>query len=805
MQVVLLAGGVNTTPEITADMRPKCLWPVANRPCVQYALERLKAAGASEFIFCLTDQHESVKHRLLDDLGKDYNIQCAVQEHIHGTAGAVKDVADRLMGPFVVAHSAIALDGDLRAMLAAHRDGGAIMTVGGVQRAAYPSYIEELQRDRTGRVTGFSTCHWSAHEVASLYPCGLYVFDPACLEEMPDDRYFDIKEQLIPQLVENDQVVLSHEMDGYWREIHTLNDYFHLNMDLLIGYVENPLFDTAGAPCDYVERQGDVRVADSVRIIGPLVLGEGCELGPGAQVFGPCVIGKGAHIGRDAVVSNSVLLDGAAVGDQAYVHGSILAERSRVGQGERLVGISLLSEGSRTLRQAAYPSLSGGGGTRGGGGIRWRRLIKRAFDIVVGALAIMLVAPLMAAVALLVKVTSPGPVIYTDYRCTVNGRRFPMFKFRTMRQNADELRVGLGGRNEADGPTFKMSHDPRTTRLGRLLRRTSMDELPQLFNVLRGEMSLVGPRPLRMNEMRYHRAWRDQRLSVVPGVTGPWQVAPDNKRFRTWISQDVGYAQGATFWRDLAILGRTFFRFSGNGEDETREEAAPRGAVLCYHAVEKSDTSADPYGIDIDPQRFSRQMTWLARRGLIGASLSDFFAADRPKGDGGSVAVTFDDGYKSVIEGAYPVLEQHGFKATVFVVVERVGSSGVWVYEEDCGRERTFMDWDEIRRLADAGWTIGSHTMTHASLVELPDDDLLRELAESRSRIEGAIGRPVDFVSYPFGHVDQRVEEAAREAGYRVGLALGGRERSNLLCTPRTEIKRQVGTLGFRLKVLRAT
>ncbi|MDP6107120.1 MAG: sugar phosphate nucleotidyltransferase [Candidatus Brocadiia bacterium] len=152
MPVVFLAGGVNTTPEITADGWPKCLWPVANRPCVEYSLQRLKAAGATEFIFCLTGEHES-SERVLRELGRRHNITCILQENIRGTAGALKDVVGRLRGTFILAHSANAFDGDVRPMIAAHREGGAIMTVGGVRPAAYPVYNERIQRDPSGRVT----------------------------------------------------------------------------------------------------------------------------------------------------------------------------------------------------------------------------------------------------------------------------------------------------------------------------------------------------------------------------------------------------------------------------------------------------------------------------------------------------------------------------------------------------------------------------------------------------------------------------------------------------------------------------
>ncbi len=578
---------MNTTPEITAEGRPKCLWPVANRPCVEYSIQRLKAARASEFIFCLTGAHQSAE-RVLRELGQRHNITCILQENIRGTAGALKGVVDRLRGTFILAHSANAFDGDIRPMLAAHSEGGAIMTVGGVRPAAYPVYNESLQRDPSGRVTGLSTSHWSEQEPVSLYPCGLYVMEPECLDVIPDGRYFDVKEQLVPHLVETGRNILSYELDGYWREIHTLNDYFHLNMDVLVGYFRSPHATGIRALCEDVEKQGPVNVDESAHMVGPVALGEGCTVDAGAQVFGPCVIGRGAHVGAGSVVSNSVVLADAEIGVGAYVHGSILAEKAHVGDGERLLGVSLLRGGSRTIRQAAYPTLQPAA-PAGARRKPLRRIMKRVFDVAFSSVALVFAAPVLALVYVAVRLTSGRPVVYKDYRCTVGGRRFAMLKFRTMVPDADQLRPDLQARNESDGPTFKVSNDPRTTRLGALLRKVSLDELPQLFNVLKGDMSLVGPRPLRMDEMQYHRAWRDQRLSVVPGVTGPWQVASDNTRFHTWIAEDVGYVQRNSFWRDVWILALTILKLGRHGPQTSPPTAGGQG-----QPVQDSDPDEAP-------------------------------------------------------------------------------------------------------------------------------------------------------------------------------------------------------------------
>jgi lipopolysaccharide/colanic/teichoic acid biosynthesis glycosyltransferase len=185
-------------------------------------------------------------------------------------------------------------------------------------------------------------------------------------------------------------------------------------------------------------------------------------------------------------------------------------------------------------------------------------IFKRSFDFVVSLAVLMLFLPLILFVAAAVKLTSSGPAFFRQRRCGKNGKEFWMLKFRTMSRDAEELQPGLFSLNEVDGPMFKMEDDPRSTRLGRLLRRFSIDELPQLWNVLKGEMSLVGPRPLAGRELRMCPAWRDARLKVRPGVTGLWQVSGRSRSsFNDWIRLDIEYVRERSITMDFKILFRT--------------------------------------------------------------------------------------------------------------------------------------------------------------------------------------------------------------------------------------------------------
>lgn len=185
-------------------------------------------------------------------------------------------------------------------------------------------------------------------------------------------------------------------------------------------------------------------------------------------------------------------------------------------------------------------------------------IAKRLFDFTAAILSLFVLLPFLLATASLVIVTSPGPVIFRQERCGRKGQRFTCYKFRTMVDEAEGLKQGLLHSNEMTGPVFKMRNDPRVTRLGRLLRKTSIDELPQLWNVVRGEMSLVGPRPPLPEEVATYTPRERLRLSVLPGITCLWQVSGrSNLSFERWIDLDLEYVERRSFWFDIWVLLRT--------------------------------------------------------------------------------------------------------------------------------------------------------------------------------------------------------------------------------------------------------
>lgn len=184
---------------------------------------------------------------------------------------------------------------------------------------------------------------------------------------------------------------------------------------------------------------------------------------------------------------------------------------------------------------------------------------KRAMDIIGALVGIVVGAPLMLFIAVIIKITSPGPVIFKQRRGGLGGKAFTVYKFRTMVEDAEARKAHLRHLNERTGAAFKIKNDPRITRVGRFLRNLSMDELPQFFNVLMGDMSLVGPRPLPVTEENEYAVWQRARLAVRPGLTCIWQVSSRNRScFDHWVRLDLQYIRSMSFWLDVKILLLTF-------------------------------------------------------------------------------------------------------------------------------------------------------------------------------------------------------------------------------------------------------
>jgi lipopolysaccharide/colanic/teichoic acid biosynthesis glycosyltransferase len=315
-------------------------------------------------------------------------------------------------------------------------------------------------------------------------------------------------------------------------------------------------------------------VDPTARLMGPIVVHPDATIEANATILGPAVVGPGARIGSGAVVAHTtigadcVVPPNAIVRDHAWFRTAGesmlgLTERPPMPYSERLARLSLGVEEHR-------PTEGQRGQSERGSDARAQRhvglALKRSLDIAVAALGLLLLLPVFVITAVAIWLESKGPTFYGDKREGLGGRVFKCWKFRSMYTGAALAQRQLKALDQTDGPHFKADSDPRVTRVGRVLRALNIDEVPQLFNVLVGQMSLVGPRPSPFRENQVCVPWRAARLSVRPGITGFWQVCRHNRAagdFHQWIEYDLLYVQHQSFVLDVKILAATALTLGG--------------------------------------------------------------------------------------------------------------------------------------------------------------------------------------------------------------------------------------------------
>jgi len=312
------------------------------------------------------------------------------------------------------------------------------------------------------------------------------------------------------------------------------------------------------------------RIASTAKILAPAMIDPSSRIAENALVLGLTTIGRQCQIGASSITNDCLFLGTAVVGRGVYLDSCVICEDVTIEDGAILREVAIVKGKSGeqleiplSLRERTDRNYANGPQE-----LKWRspggpfyRMVKRFLDIFVSLVGLIITAPLLIIIALAVKLDSPGPMLLCQERHGQYGRNFIIYKFRTMVENAPDLKRRLQHFNEVDGPMFKMVSDPRVTRVGKWLRQTNLDELPQLWNVFKGDMSLVGPRPLSMEEMLYNPRWRDARLSVPPGITGLWQVnRHSGLNFSDWIGYDVEYVQRRSLRLDLKILWKTFYK-----------------------------------------------------------------------------------------------------------------------------------------------------------------------------------------------------------------------------------------------------
>ncbi len=313
------------------------------------------------------------------------------------------------------------------------------------------------------------------------------------------------------------------------------------------------------APGVFVDRRAHVDAG--ARLRGPIIVQRDATVSGSATVVGPALIGAAARIGHGSVIAQCLVLPQAVVQRHQTLHHAIVGPRGRIDLNHDTCAAAMFQPPPLALddtRDAAARARS-----------KRRRMylaLKRAGDTLLAAAGLIALSPLLLLTAVLVKLTSRGPVLFGHVREGLGGRPFRCWKFRTMVQDADRMQRRLYQQSMVDGPQFKLPSDPRVTPIGRVLRLTNIDELPQLINVVLGQMSLVGPRPSPFRENQICVPWRRARLSVRPGITGLWQICRHERSagdFHQWIYYDMLYVRHMSFWLDLKILIATLLTAGG--------------------------------------------------------------------------------------------------------------------------------------------------------------------------------------------------------------------------------------------------
>ncbi|MDD5327547.1 MAG: sugar transferase [Phycisphaerae bacterium] len=298
-------------------------------------------------------------------------------------------------------------------------------------------------------------------------------------------------------------------------------------------------------------------ISGSARLMGKVLLGKDVHIGPNVIIVGPTIIGNNVRIGQGAVINSSIICSNISVPQNQLLQSKLVKEAQcdwkRLAQyksnGSKQVSFADLNcRANVTDVFRIWPRFSYAG------------CFKRIADYFAATIVLILFAPVVPFIALAIKLNSSGPVFFKDKRQGLHGKEFYCLKFRTMTVGADKIQDKLRVVNQTDGPQFKMEDDPRVDVVGRFLRDTYIDEIPQFFNVLLGQMSLVGPRPSPESENTLCPSWRDARLSVRPGVTGLWQICRTRqpmKDFQEWIYYDTKYVRELSLKMDIWICWKT--------------------------------------------------------------------------------------------------------------------------------------------------------------------------------------------------------------------------------------------------------
>ncbi len=570
MKVVILAGAGGTKLLPLTQVTPKPLLPVANIPLALHLVQNLKRAGFTDLIFCVSRENTALMEVLGNGDPWDVVIRYAVEDRPTGTAGALGQLATILSDePFIVMGCNLLVDFNLRDLVKQHirsqADASVLVSkLPSIQQSGRSEVVEVSENGGIARIHRES----GGEPETRFFPVGIYCFQPSIFQcYRKGESFLDIKEQLLPRMLEAGMNVAAQQLPGNWQYLFNIADYMKMNEEVLAGRLGTISYQRQISPNVWVGQ--NVRIGSRVNFIPPVVIGDNTVIDDDVQIVGPTTIGAECFVGKGTVLRECTIWNRCRVAEGSWIEKTVITRDGSVGARQRIMNAVVVKEqlqpATVNLLEKNYniTTIASSSPAPALPGQRRRRLYdfsKRSLDIIFSVILLLLFLPAMGVLAVAIKLDSAGPVFFRQRRCGLGGREFHMFKFRSMVINAPQLQEQIRHLNQVDGPIFKIENDPRLTRVGKILRKLSLDEIPQLFNILRGEMSFVGPRPLARKELKYDPSWSETRLQVKPGLTGLWQISGrSDSSFRDWVAMDKYYAMHQSLALDLKILFKTPF------------------------------------------------------------------------------------------------------------------------------------------------------------------------------------------------------------------------------------------------------
>ncbi len=560
-KAVIFAGGQSTRLSPLTNYSPVCIFPVFNRPLIEHAVDFLAGWDIKNIVIAAS-KDSGIPERIVQmkaNNGLQVELEYVEDEKPRGTAGILRDLKGFLNDESFIAINCNTFmsEANLDDMLAFHHAKDSYVTIGVQRSERVPT--EGITASEDGLVSGFSIRHSSRERRSTSKTTGIYIFRPEALEFIDKKGYFDIKEQLIPAIRKASLPIYAFNLKGRYKVLESVNDYYGVHKDdLLNGYRPYGMSEVA----EGIWIDEGVSISPQSYLVGPVIIGRDSVIEDDAQIIGPVTIGNGCRVGKGAMIRESVLWNDTTVGKKSGVLYSVVGPGVNTKAGsiyKNMVLVESLKPCDLNIAPSSgEPRKRVGAGNKARNTLNYKAflVIKRLLDIGFSLAALFALSPLMLLISVIIKFDSKGPVLFRQKRCGKDGKDFNMLKFRTMVQGADGLQQKYT--SSIEGPMFKLPNDPRITSFGQFLRRSSLDEIPQVMNILKGEMSLIGPRPLVMNEMRFSPSWRDARLKIRPGLTGLWQIqGRSTTSFHDWIKYDVYYATNQSLWLDIKIFFKT--------------------------------------------------------------------------------------------------------------------------------------------------------------------------------------------------------------------------------------------------------